>query len=104
MSAIKKGKIEILQKVFFESGKWVIRPRSFPLLNAVAQIMQANPQINKVRASRGPTSMSLPIRQCSPEPNSSESSAASCGRATHTMPVTGGPATSQLMGAVVGRR
>ena len=36
------GKIEIKQKVYFDSGKAIIKPRSFKLLNEVAQVLKSN--------------------------------------------------------------
>jgi outer membrane protein OmpA-like peptidoglycan-associated protein len=36
------GKIEIKQKVFFDTGKWVIKPVSFKLLNEVAEALKQN--------------------------------------------------------------
>ncbi|MEE2902023.1 MAG: OmpA family protein [Myxococcota bacterium] len=36
------GKIEIKQKVYFDSGKAIIKPRSFKLLNEVAQALKNN--------------------------------------------------------------
>jgi outer membrane protein OmpA-like peptidoglycan-associated protein len=37
------GKIEIKQKVFFDTGKATIKPVSFPLLNQVAQVLKDYP-------------------------------------------------------------
>ncbi len=37
------GKIEIKQKVFFDTGKAVIKPVSFKLLNEVGEALKANP-------------------------------------------------------------
>jgi outer membrane protein OmpA-like peptidoglycan-associated protein len=37
------GKIEIKQKVYFDTGKWTIKPVSFKLLNEVAEALKANP-------------------------------------------------------------
>ncbi len=42
------GKIDILEKVYFDSGKATIQDRSFPLLDAVAKVLVANPQLSKV--------------------------------------------------------
>ncbi len=36
------GKIEIKQKVYFDTGKAVIKPRSFKLLNEVAEVLKSN--------------------------------------------------------------
>lgn len=46
---ITTTKIEILDKVFFDTNKASIKPRSYNLLNQVAQILKANPQITKLR-------------------------------------------------------
>lgn len=42
-------KIEILQKVFFETNKAKILPRSFGLLNQVAAVLKAHSEINRLR-------------------------------------------------------
>ena len=42
-------KIEILEKVFFDTNKDTIKSRSFPLLDEVAAALNANPQITKLR-------------------------------------------------------
>lgn len=44
-------KIEILEKVFFETGKDTIKPVSFPLLDEVATVLRENPTIKKVEVS-----------------------------------------------------
>jgi len=46
---ITTTKIEILDKVFFETGKATIRNRSFNLLSQVASLLRANPQVTKLR-------------------------------------------------------
>ncbi len=45
---LRDTKIEIQQKVFFETGKATILPRSYDLLDQVASVMIANPQIAKI--------------------------------------------------------
>ena len=45
---IAKGKIEILEKVFFDTGKSTIKSESFSLLEQVADVLLDNPQIKKV--------------------------------------------------------
>jgi outer membrane protein OmpA-like peptidoglycan-associated protein len=40
-----KEKIEILEKVFFDAGKSKIQQRSFNLLNQVASLLKAHPEI-----------------------------------------------------------
>jgi outer membrane protein OmpA-like peptidoglycan-associated protein len=42
---IHRGKIEILDKIYFETDKDEILPRSFPLLDAIAATLKGNPQI-----------------------------------------------------------
>lgn len=42
---LKKDKIEIKQKVFFQTGKWRILPRSYELLNQVASVLKDHPKI-----------------------------------------------------------
>ena len=42
-------KIEILDKVYFETAKATIKPESFPLLDEVARVLIDYPQITKVR-------------------------------------------------------
>jgi outer membrane protein OmpA-like peptidoglycan-associated protein len=44
-------RIEILEKVFFETGSDVIKSESFELLTEVATVLIANPQIKKVRVA-----------------------------------------------------
>ena len=46
---ITRVKIEILEKVFFDTAKTTIKSRSFPLLDEVAMVINQNPQITKVR-------------------------------------------------------
>src|SRR5207248_1784067 len=45
---IRRGKIEILDKIYFETDKAIIKPISFPLLDAIAATMKGNPQIQLV--------------------------------------------------------
>jgi len=45
----KANKIEILEKVQFETGSAEIKPESFGLLDEVAKVLIANPDITKVR-------------------------------------------------------
>jgi outer membrane protein OmpA-like peptidoglycan-associated protein len=42
---VRKGKIEILDKIYFETDKDIIKPISFPILNAIAATLKGNPQI-----------------------------------------------------------
>lgn len=46
---VTKDKIEILDKVFFKTGSATIQRKSFKLLNQVAQVLKANPQIKHIR-------------------------------------------------------
>lgn len=46
---ITRIKIEILEKVFFDTGKATIKQRSFALLDEVAQVLNQNPQLTKIR-------------------------------------------------------
>lgn len=41
-------KIEIMETVYFDTGKATIQDRSFPLLDEVAQVLKDNPQVGKV--------------------------------------------------------
>lgn len=45
---VEIGRIVILDKVFFETAKAIIKPESFPLLDEVAATLRTNPQILKV--------------------------------------------------------
>ncbi|MFH0900337.1 MAG: OmpA family protein, partial [Pseudomonadota bacterium] len=42
---VTTGAIEILDKIFFETDKAIIKPESFPLLDAIAATLQGNPDI-----------------------------------------------------------
>ena len=42
---VHKGRIEILDKIYFETDKATIKPVSFPILNAIAATLKGNPQI-----------------------------------------------------------
>jgi outer membrane protein OmpA-like peptidoglycan-associated protein len=48
MVAIQKGKLEIKEQVFFATGKSVIQPRSFKMLDQVARILQQHPEVEKM--------------------------------------------------------
>jgi OOP family OmpA-OmpF porin len=45
---VRKGKIEILDKIYFETDKADIKPVSFPLLDAIAATLKGNPQLQLV--------------------------------------------------------
>ncbi len=42
---VRKGKLEILDKIYFETDKYDIKPISFPLLDAIASTIKGNPQL-----------------------------------------------------------
>ena len=42
---MRRGKLEILDKIYFETGKAVIKPISLPILDAIAATLKGNPQI-----------------------------------------------------------
>jgi outer membrane protein OmpA-like peptidoglycan-associated protein len=46
---VRKEKIEILEKVYFATGKAVIKRQSFSLLNQVAQVIRGHKEIKKIR-------------------------------------------------------
>ncbi len=45
---VTEGRIEILEKVFFATNKAVIKRRSYDVLEQVAAVLKANPQVKKV--------------------------------------------------------
>jgi OOP family OmpA-OmpF porin len=45
---VRKGKLEILDKIYFETDKDEIKPVSFPLLDAIAATIIGNPQISLI--------------------------------------------------------
>lgn len=47
--AVAAERIELRDSVYFETGKAVIKPESYPLLSQVATILLENPHITKVR-------------------------------------------------------
>ncbi len=65
---ITKDKIEILEKVFFESARAVIKPVSYDILNQVATVLIRNPHIEVIEVgghtdSRGRDSYNLELSQ-----------------------------------------
>jgi outer membrane protein OmpA-like peptidoglycan-associated protein len=46
--AITEKKLELKDKVFFDTGKTTIKPESFSLLDEVASVMKAHPEVKKV--------------------------------------------------------
>ena len=45
---VRKGKLDILDKIYFETDKDEIKPVSFPLLDAIAATIKGNPQIQLI--------------------------------------------------------
>jgi outer membrane protein OmpA-like peptidoglycan-associated protein len=45
---VRRGELTLLDKIYFETNKAIIKPVSFPILNAIAIVLQGNPQILKV--------------------------------------------------------
>ena len=48
-AAISATKVEITDKVYFDTGKATIQPRSYDLLNDVATVLAAHPEVKNVR-------------------------------------------------------
>ncbi len=42
---LRRGKLEILDKIYFETAKAIIKPISFPILDAITATLKGNPQI-----------------------------------------------------------
>ncbi len=65
---MKKESIELREKIHFEFGKAKIQRRSYPLLNQVAAILKAHPEIKKLRVeghtdSKGSAAYNLRLSQ-----------------------------------------
>ncbi|HNO69268.1 MAG TPA: OmpA family protein, partial [Pseudomonadota bacterium] len=45
---VRKGKLEILDKIYFETDKDIIKPISYPILDAIAATLKGNPQILEI--------------------------------------------------------
>ena len=45
---VVEGEVKILEQVFFDTGRATIRPESYAVLDAVANVLLLNPQITKV--------------------------------------------------------
>ena len=45
---VHQGRIEILEKIYFETDKAIIKPVSFPLLDAIIKTLKGNPQILQI--------------------------------------------------------
>ena len=43
------GKLDLLQKVYFRTNKAVIRPKSFELLDNVAEVLKAHTQLKRIQ-------------------------------------------------------
>ena len=48
-AVVSREKIEILEKVFFDTSKTTIKEESYPLLNDIADLLKENPDITLVR-------------------------------------------------------
>ena len=46
--SVRKGKLEILDKIYFETDKDEIKSISFPLLDAIASTIKGNPEIQLI--------------------------------------------------------
>jgi outer membrane protein OmpA-like peptidoglycan-associated protein len=42
---VRRGKLEILDKIYFETDKAIIKPISYPILDAITATLKGNPQI-----------------------------------------------------------
>jgi len=65
---LTKTKIEILDKVFFDSGKATIQAKSFPLLDQVSTVLRSHSELKKVRVEghtddQGPDDTNLTLSQ-----------------------------------------
>ncbi len=65
---LKQERIEIRESVYFETNQAVIKAESFPLLDEIADILQAHPELTKIRIeghtdSRGKNSDNLTLSQ-----------------------------------------
>jgi outer membrane protein OmpA-like peptidoglycan-associated protein len=49
LAEIKAGKIDIHEKVFFDTNKATVQSRSFGLLDDVAKLIVANPNVGRIR-------------------------------------------------------
>lgn len=48
LAKVDKGKIVILQKIYFDTGRTTIKAKSIPVVEAVNGILKANPDIKKI--------------------------------------------------------
>jgi len=70
--SLHEERIEILEKVYFEPGKTLIHPRSTRLLNQIAAVLKAHPEILRVQVqghtdSRGGATLNLALSQARAE-------------------------------------
>src|SRR6185369_9975896 len=42
---LRRGKLEILDKIYFETDKAIIKPISYPILDAISATLKGNPNI-----------------------------------------------------------
>jgi outer membrane protein OmpA-like peptidoglycan-associated protein len=59
---IKAEKLEILDKVFFKTGKDIIEKKSFALLDNVAAVLKSHPEIAKVRVEGHTDNVGVPAK------------------------------------------
>lgn len=46
---VSKGKLELKEKIFFDTGKATIKPESYSILDETAAVMKDHPEVKKVR-------------------------------------------------------
>jgi outer membrane protein OmpA-like peptidoglycan-associated protein len=69
---LESDRLVIREKVFFDTGKATIQPRSFPLLESVAKVLQAHPEVEHVfidghTDARGPHAFNVQLSQARAE-------------------------------------
>src|SRR4051812_35703807 len=69
---LREDQIAILEKVYFQPGKTLIHPRSTRLLNQIAAVLKAHPELAKIEVqghtdSKGGTAMNLALSQARSE-------------------------------------
>ena len=67
-AVVKREKIEVLEKVYFDTNKTTIKEESFPLLNDIAELLEQHPDITLIRIeghtdSRGSASSNRRLSQ-----------------------------------------
>jgi outer membrane protein OmpA-like peptidoglycan-associated protein len=67
-AVLQAAKIEIKDSVYFETGKTIIKPESFPLLDEIADILKDHPELTRIRIegntdSRGSASANQTLSQ-----------------------------------------